>query len=74
LREKGAPDTQSNGFIPWFEVAKRASRNDRIIFGHWSTLGYYQADNLWCLDSGCLWGESSPHYGCANPSPRNPFS
>lgn len=56
LREKGAPNTQSNGFIPWFEVAKRASRNDRIIFGHWSTLGYYQADNIWCLDSGCLWG------------------
>jgi len=28
----------------------------RIIFGHWSTLGYYAKSGIYALDSGCLWG------------------
>ena len=31
-------------------------QGDRIVFGHWSTLGYRDGDNVWALDSGCLWG------------------
>jgi bis(5'-nucleosyl)-tetraphosphatase (symmetrical) len=31
---------------------------ERIIFGHWSTLGYLAEDNVWALDTGCLWGGS----------------
>ena len=58
IREKGAPGSQKNGSMPWFQVPKRATRNDRILFGHWSTLGYLEAGNAWCLDSGCLWGGS----------------
>jgi bis(5'-nucleosyl)-tetraphosphatase (symmetrical) len=27
-----------------------------MVFGHWSTLGFYQGHNVWALDSGCLWG------------------
>jgi len=56
LREKGPPGTQSTSALPWFRVADRASRGERIIFGHWSTLGYCAEDNVWALDSGCLWG------------------
>ena len=56
LKEKGAPGSQRSGLLPWFEVPGRASRNDRILFGHWSTLGYWQGSNCWALDSGCLWG------------------
>lgn len=56
LSNKGAPGSQSNGSLPWFQVPGRATRKDRILFGHWSTLGYRQAENAWCLDSGCLWG------------------
>lgn len=56
LKEKGAPGSQRSGFLPWFEVPGRASSNDRILFGHWSTLGYWQGSNCWALDSGCLWG------------------
>ena len=58
MRDKGAPGSQSNGALPWYEVPGRATRNDRILFGHWSTLGFRQAGNVWCLDSGCLWGGS----------------
>lgn len=56
LNEKGPPGSQHKPFIPWFQVPGRASRQDRILFGHWSTLGYYHAHNVWALDSGCLWG------------------
>jgi bis(5'-nucleosyl)-tetraphosphatase (symmetrical) len=56
LKEKGPPGTQPPGCLPWFEVPSRATRDDRIIFGHWSTLGYLATDNVWALDSGCLWG------------------
>lgn len=58
LKEKGAPGSQQPPFMPWFTVPGRASAADRIICGHWSTLGYLHADNVWALDSGCLWGGS----------------
>jgi bis(5'-nucleosyl)-tetraphosphatase (symmetrical) len=56
LAEKGAPGSQSPDYLPWFEVPGRASAGERIIFGHWSTLGYLHTGNVWALDSGCLWG------------------
>jgi len=58
LREKGAIGTQSASYMPWFEVPTRATQTDRIIFGHWSTLGYKAQDNVWSLDTGCVWGRS----------------
>jgi bis(5'-nucleosyl)-tetraphosphatase (symmetrical) len=58
LKEKGPPGTQKFGYMPWFEHPKRASRKERIIFGHWSTLGYVAEHNVWSLDTGCLWGGS----------------
>lgn len=57
--EKGAPGTQADGLIPWYEVADRASRHDDVIFGHWSTLphaGVSSINNAYAIDSGCLWG------------------
>jgi len=51
-----APGTQPAGLIPWFEVPDRVAPELRIVFGHWSTLGFAQYGNAWCLDSGCLWG------------------
>ena len=56
LKEKGPPGSQRDGYLPWYEVPGRASDADRILFGHWSTLGYHQSRNTWALDSGCLWG------------------
>ena len=58
LKEKGAPGQQKPSLIPWFRVPGRATASDNILFGHWSTLGYYQGENIWALDSGCLWGGS----------------
>jgi bis(5'-nucleosyl)-tetraphosphatase (symmetrical) len=56
LKDKGPPGTQRTGFIPWYQHPGRASRGERIVFGHWSTLGYVAEHNVWALDTGCLWG------------------
>ena len=58
LKEKGPPGTQAKGLLPWFEVPGRASADERIICGHWSTLGFVSRHNVWSLDTGCLWGGS----------------
>jgi bis(5'-nucleosyl)-tetraphosphatase (symmetrical) len=53
---KGKPDTLPAGYLPWFAVPGRGSRDTTVIFGHWSALGLVQQPNLYGLDSGCLWG------------------
>jgi bis(5'-nucleosyl)-tetraphosphatase (symmetrical) len=44
------------GYIPWFDVPNRATQSSQVIFGHWSALGLQQRDNVYALDTGCLWG------------------
>jgi bis(5'-nucleosyl)-tetraphosphatase (symmetrical) len=56
LKLKGSPLGQKKKYIPWFSHPHRLTRNDRILFGHWSTLGYQVKQNTWALDTGCLWG------------------
>ena len=60
LKAKGPPGAPakpgSPALLPWFEVPGRASRATRIIFGHWSTLGYVNAHGVIGLDTGCVWG------------------
>ena len=59
LNTKCAPGKQQKGLYPWYETPKRQTINDRIIFGHWSTLphaGKKVINNTYAIDSGCLWG------------------
>jgi bis(5'-nucleosyl)-tetraphosphatase (symmetrical) len=56
LKLKCAPDAARAPFAPWFAHPGRKATDTRIIFGHWSTLGYYRRANLLCLDTGCVWG------------------
>lgn len=56
LRPKGRPGTQAAHLMPWFQVPQRRSRDLRVVFGHWSTLGVWNSDGVIGLDSGCLWG------------------
>ncbi|WP_438970219.1 symmetrical bis(5'-nucleosyl)-tetraphosphatase [Methylophaga sp.] len=58
LKFKGAPEDKPLHQKPWFEMPNRASQNDRIVFGHWSTLGVGQYGNVFSLDSGAVWGET----------------
>jgi bis(5'-nucleosyl)-tetraphosphatase (symmetrical) len=43
-------------WMPWFKAPRRASSGVRIVFGHWSALGFYCADHVLGLDTGCVWG------------------
>ncbi len=56
--QKGEPTEllKQKGLKPWFECESRKDVHLKIIFGHWSTLGYYQDENVLALDTGCLWG------------------
>ena len=56
LEEKGPPGSQPQHLRPWFDWPGRNSRNMRIVFGHWSTLGPHDAPGIHALDTGCLWG------------------
>jgi len=59
LGVKSAPGTQAEDLMPWFDVPTRMTRQQKIIFGHWSTLpqaGKETVNNTFPLDSGCLWG------------------
>ena len=44
------------GLYRWFEAPGRRSAGTRIAFGHWSTLGLVERDDLLGLDTGCVWG------------------
>ena len=58
LRAKGSPKkTQTKSLIPWFEAANARWRGSRVVFGHWSTLGYFSNDDVTSLDTGCVWGD-----------------
>ncbi len=56
FNHKEAIGSQPKHLMPWFTVPRRKSTKMKIIFGHWSTLGYYQGDNCYAIDTGCLWG------------------
>jgi bis(5'-nucleosyl)-tetraphosphatase (symmetrical) len=56
LRLKGPPGEAPREAMPWFRHPARKTQADRILFGHWSALGYLAEPNLRCLDAGCVWG------------------
>ena len=56
LRQKGPPGEARAPWMPWFKVPQRASAASRVIFGHWSALGFHRGDGVLALDTGCVWG------------------
>ncbi len=53
------------GYMPWFDVPGRKTADQVVAFGHWSTLGAVDRDDIWALDTGCVWG------GCLTAIQRN---
>jgi bis(5'-nucleosyl)-tetraphosphatase (symmetrical) len=53
---KGEVEKIPAGYVPWFDVPKRASQDVTVLFGHWSALGLKVTPNVIALDTGCLWG------------------
>jgi bis(5'-nucleosyl)-tetraphosphatase (symmetrical) len=53
---KGELSQVPDGYTPWFSMLNRKTIQNPIIFGHWSALGLRQQNNVFALDTGCLWG------------------
>lgn len=56
IKFKSSIKNLPQGMVPWFKAPQRQSTHTRIVFGHWSALGFHDADNVLCLDTGCVWG------------------
>lgn len=56
LASKVAPANRPPHLVPWFAFPGRCSQGAEIVFGHWSTLGFYAENGCYGLDTGCLWG------------------
>ncbi|AZN37010.1 symmetrical bis(5'-nucleosyl)-tetraphosphatase [Iodobacter ciconiae] len=56
LKYKGEREQAPAGIKPWFELANRLLLNRRVVCGHWSALGLMLKDDVWALDTGCVWG------------------
>jgi bis(5'-nucleosyl)-tetraphosphatase (symmetrical) len=53
---KDGADAAPAGFFPWFEAPRRQTAGVPIAFGHWSSLGLLDREDLLGLDTGCVWG------------------
>lgn len=53
---KSTLDNMPEHLRPWFYAPNRRHLSHTIVFGHWSSLGYHNADNVIALDTGALWG------------------
>jgi bis(5'-nucleosyl)-tetraphosphatase (symmetrical) len=69
LKVKGKPPPPDSPYQPWFEVKDRASRDARVIFGHWSALGFVQRSGVVGIDSGCVWGGSLTSFNLDSEQP-----
>lgn len=55
----GSPrKARRRSLIPWYEAAHAKWRGTRLVFGHWSTLGFFRNADVTALDTGCVWGGS----------------
>ncbi len=58
LKMKGGAKDIRLPWKPWFAWDHRESRDARVIFGHWSALGFVREHGVIGLDTGCVWGGS----------------
>ena len=56
FEHKGEPGTQPPGLYPWYSVPGRATRDLKVVCGHWSTLGLFVGQGVHALDTGAVWG------------------
>lgn len=56
FEHNGPIGTQPKHLLPWFDLEQRKNKELKIIFGHWSALGYHESNNCYAIDTGCLWG------------------
>jgi bis(5'-nucleosyl)-tetraphosphatase (symmetrical) len=68
--EKNSPKNTNDAFMPWFMRPEMKITDMNILFGHWSTLGDFQYENISCLDAGCVWGGEMIAIDLSEPQKR----
>lgn len=58
LDYSGSYRERPQGSFGWFEAPQRVDLPLNVVFGHWSTLGKVDLENIYPLDTGCVWGRS----------------
>lgn len=56
LKAKEPPTNAPKGTVPWFRYAKRVALPYRVVFGHWSLLGFYADAAVMAVDTSCVYG------------------
>jgi len=56
MSHTGSPWRARKNLMPWYTAEKPATKNTRVVFGHWSQLGLVVLPKLISLDTGCVWG------------------
>jgi len=56
LMESGYKGVGRKNRIPWFDYHNPGLGDYRVIFGHWSALGFLNTPQALCLDTGFVWG------------------
>lgn len=54
---KGPVNKIPKGYHPWYKLSPLASKETKIIFGHWAALdGLCDSNEVLAIDTGCVWG------------------
>jgi bis(5'-nucleosyl)-tetraphosphatase (symmetrical) len=59
-------DKSPAGFKAWFLHKNRLMKEQKIFFGHWSSLKNVDTKNIYPLDHGCIWGGQLTAYNLTN--------
>jgi len=58
FKQKGPISSVDNlDLYPWFDCPNKKELELKVLFGHWSTLGFLNRDDILAIDTGCLWGK-----------------
>ena len=52
----GSPGAAPSDWHPWFRSSAVRHQGYKMLFGHWAQFGFYRANDVVCLDSGCVYG------------------
>ncbi len=67
FKQKGSPFKLKNKELyPWFDCPHRKKLDLKVVFGHWSTLGFLNREDILALDTGCVWGKELSAFDLEN--------
>jgi bis(5'-nucleosyl)-tetraphosphatase (symmetrical) len=59
-------DKNPTDYKAWFLNKNRLMKEQKIFFGHWSSLKNVNTNNIYPIDHGCIWGGHLTAYNLTN--------